>query len=45
MGRIDFEELPITPKDRKKIYYQDAGQFGISGELSAEELAGQDQAA
>lgn len=35
-----LEELPITPKDREKIYCQNADQFGIL-ELPAEELAGQ----
>jgi hypothetical protein len=38
-----LEELPITPKDREKIYSLNAGQLGISGQLPAEEFASQDQ--
>ncbi len=38
-----LEELPITTKDRKKIYYQNADQLGISGDLPSGELASQDQ--
>jgi predicted TIM-barrel fold metal-dependent hydrolase len=38
-----LEELPITPKDRGKLYSQNAGQFGISGGLPVEELTSQGQ--
>ena len=38
-----LEELPITPKDREKIYYQNADQLGILGRSLAEDLASQDQ--
>lgn len=36
-----LEELPITPSDKEKIYYQNAKQFGISGQVLAEKAVGQ----
>jgi predicted TIM-barrel fold metal-dependent hydrolase len=38
-----LEELPITPRDREKIYSQNADRFGISRGVPAEALVGQDQ--